>query len=189
MVYVDVDWRERDDADAEPIGIAVEDGKLFWTDSPDDSGLVTDVDGVAQAAELLGAYADAIASLIDNPVGVEIVGEGALAHALERRFGGTQGTTSTAIILLSANEGGVAQSLERLEDLGLLVLAAPGCRSANLDFYPHLHRRGLRMVGVPRPSPAALTGASHDRERVEALVSALQEGAYGTWMHSEKTPR
>jgi hypothetical protein len=57
------------------------------------------------------------------------------------------------IVDLTGDPENVAAATRRLRDLGTLLLAASsGGRSLDLDLYPDVHLRGLRVVGAPLDS-------------------------------------
>jgi hypothetical protein len=100
------------------------------------------------AAALVGALAEGEGR-------VEVVGSGTLADELRLLLGERVrpavpearpeviiDTTGEALALIAA--------LERVDDLGTVVLAGPvPSRSLDLDLYTDLHVRGLVLVGVP----------------------------------------
>jgi hypothetical protein len=189
-LYVDVDWQSRPaDGQAEPVGIAFEEGRLWWTDAPEDAAKVANADRVRRTAELLAAYMLRIASLLEGHERVEIIGSGAVARALDRRLSRTRDPDSrpSAIVVLSHDEAVLTDALTRVDDLGVLVLASPATRSKDLDLYGDLHRRGLRMLGVPRPRPGdGSDGAELDQEVVADVLSDLDDESAGTWTRTSE---
>lgn len=174
--YVDADWIPEDPAvPRETLGIAVEDGRLYWTDAPEDAVAVEPDEGEQRAAALLAAYAAAIAATVRDHERVEVLGAGACADLVRLQLGarlaaGERG--STAIVLHASAPAEIRSSLARLRDLGTLVLACPGNPGEALNLYEHLHRRGLRMLGAPRPSPAEAARATDEIERLGSEARA-----------------
>ncbi len=84
---------------------------------------------------------------------VEIVGEGPLADELRQRLGDRAqahpNSRPTAIIETTGEPAAIVSALQRVEDLGTVVLAGP-CPSdaVALDLYADVHVRGLTIIGV-----------------------------------------
>lgn len=80
---------------------------------------------------------------------VEVTGEGEVAAAV-RAAVGTDAITEMApscIVETTGRPEVIEQSLARLADLGLLVLAGVP-QALTIDLYADVHLRGLRVVGV-----------------------------------------
>lgn len=99
--------------------------------------------------------AAAIGALGDGQGLVEVVGTGPLAQEVRRRLGervrrGHPDARPAAIIETTGEAAAVEAALQRVEDLGTVVLAGPlPNRPHALDLYEDLHVRGLTLVGVP----------------------------------------
>ncbi|MEY2522866.1 MAG: hypothetical protein QOJ66_1431 [Ilumatobacteraceae bacterium] len=103
--------------------------------------------------------ATAIASLPDGSGLVEVVGAGALAGEVRRLLGERarvprMDERPTAIIETSGEPAALETALQRVDDLGTVVLAGPlPTRPLALDLYVDLHVRGLTLVGVSPTMP------------------------------------
>ena len=114
-----------------------------------------DDDRAAAAGRLL-ASADHIAGLVDSAPagGVEVIGAGLVAHEARTLLGRRNGTGDrpAAIVDCSGDPAGVLDAIRRVCDLGVVVLAGePLGRQLAIDLYVDVHRRGLRLIGAPRP--------------------------------------
>jgi threonine dehydrogenase-like Zn-dependent dehydrogenase len=104
--------------------------------------------------------ATAIASLPDGEGLVEVVGTGALADEVRRLLLRERvrlpraDERPTAIIETTGKPAALETALQRVDDLGTVVLAGPlPTRPLALDLYADLHVRGLTLVGVSRTMP------------------------------------
>ena len=85
---------------------------------------------------------------------VEVVGTGVLADEIRRVLGqrvwaGPPDTRPSAVIETTGEAAALMGSLQRVADLGTVVLAGPLlARSLDLDLYEDLHVRGLTLIGV-----------------------------------------
>ena len=103
------------------------------------------------------AVADAIAAS-HGPV--EVLGDSTFARQLRVRLGAGAvaiGVRPAVVVETSGDATSLGAALERVADLGTVVLASPGGArdplesTAALDLYADLHVRGLTIVGVPPP--------------------------------------
>lgn len=95
---------------------------------------------------------------------VEVVGAGPLADALRARFDAGPSAAGDAlpavVIETTGNPEAVRAALERVADLGTVVLAGPPQPApAPLDLYSDVHVRGLTLVGVPAPPEGGAAAA------------------------------
>ena len=103
--------------------------------------------------------ATAIASLPDGEGLVEVVGTSALADEVRRLLGERirlprADERPTAIIETTGEPAALETALQRVDDLGTVVLAGPlPTRPLALDLYSDLHVRGLTLVGGSRIMP------------------------------------
>ena len=111
-------------------------------------------DEEAAAATLYGIAEGAARAACEAwPGPVEVLGTGALAEVVrallaERgRDAGGPGRPA-AIVDTPGDAAALRAALGRLDDLGSLVLAAPPADTLDLDLYPDIHVRGLRIHGV-----------------------------------------
>ena len=84
---------------------------------------------------------------------VEVTGDSELARELRERLASRspqRGLPPDAIVETTGEPDVVRAALERVDDLGTVVLAGPVADAAvSLDLYADLHVRGLTVVGVP----------------------------------------
>lgn len=84
---------------------------------------------------------------------VEVTGESDLARGLRDRLASRsprEGLPPASIVETTGEPDAVRGALERVDDLGTVVLAGPIAEGAvSLDLYADLHVRGLTVVGVP----------------------------------------
>ena len=96
-----------------------------------------------------------ISALANNEGPIEVVGSGALADNVRRllaeRVRRTLPDIRPATIIETTGEAdALLAALERVEDLGTVVLAGPvPNRPLAVDLYADLHVRGLVLLGVP----------------------------------------
>lgn len=84
---------------------------------------------------------------------VEVIGAGAFADELRARLDDRARQNADArpcaIIDTSGEEAALVAALQRVDDLGTVVLAGPQPASPlTLDLYADLHVRGLTIVGL-----------------------------------------
>lgn len=194
MLYVDADWRNESVATSFT-GIAVADGRLFWNDAPEVAVPIESADADLRAAELLLAYSARIAAVIGDATSVDVVGIGALSDLVRRQLPALVVRASaapTAVAVLTSNPRAVIDAFGSLADLGTLVLACPGNPGCPLDLYSDLHRRGLRMVGVPRPLPGEAS-SGENTEAISELVTGLvdvvasEDAPGGGWFRTTRS--
>lgn len=123
--------------------------------------------------QLCGEAAAAVEGTPPNEV--EVWGRGVVAVQTAALLGiaavnpGGRTTRSSAIIDTTGDPLSIAEATRRLADLGTLVLVGEELgRQLSLDLYSNVHSRGLRIVGVRRPS-----GAAADEPRQPGLVDGL----------------
>ncbi len=102
---------------------------------------------------------DVLAALPPGADRVEVAGTGLLADEVRRLLGARLQVPDAvvrpvAVVVASSGTAAVTAALERVEDLGMVVLtgAVPPAALA-LDLYVDLHVRGLVVVGLPPPPP------------------------------------
>ncbi|MEY2513504.1 MAG: hypothetical protein QOJ89_862 [bacterium] len=104
---------------------------------------------------------DAVVAAIgacDGPV--EILGDGGLAGELRGLLAArapVAGARPEVVVETSGGVAALAAALERVADLGTVLLAGPiGLgEAAALDLYAELHVRGLTIIGLPPPVASA----------------------------------
>jgi hypothetical protein len=149
---------------------AMADGLVFTGDLS--SGHVAYVDGAAASA---GGDVDAFVVEAGGAEDDPQVALGALVAPIRDALAGTSGPTEvtadgavgavirsereqpvsdaapSVVVDLTGDPSVLRASTQRLADLGTLVLAGPATAQLDLDLYPDVHVRGLRLVGAPGP--------------------------------------
>lgn len=92
----------------------------------------------------------AVLEALGGAAPVEIAGEGELADALRARLGNRLAGSGrpAAVVVASEDPDAIRAALSAVDDLGLVVLAAPVPEPLALDLYPDVHVRGLTVAGV-----------------------------------------
>jgi threonine dehydrogenase-like Zn-dependent dehydrogenase len=96
----------------------------------------------------------AVALLADDKGLVEVLGAGAFADEVRRLLAdrarpASEHARPSAIIETTGEADAVAAALQRVADLGTVVLVGPlPSEPLALDLYTDLHVRGLTLVGV-----------------------------------------
>jgi hypothetical protein len=119
------------------------------------------LDALGDDAALLGAHAlvaiarEAVGAATEDAVAV--TGEGLVAFEARRllqeqgRLARDDAQPPSSVIETTGDPAAVADATQRVRTMGAVVLAGePAGRVGDLDFYPDVHRRGLRIVGVGR---------------------------------------
>jgi hypothetical protein len=87
---------------------------------------------------------------------VEVTGSGIVAEGSGLLLGSRRARrteTPAAVIETTGAPNAIATALQRLQDLGTLVLAGESLgRQVAIDLYGDVHTRGLRVVGVSMPA-------------------------------------
>jgi hypothetical protein len=87
---------------------------------------------------------------------VEIAGSGPIAERLRTELGeqhATAGESPRTVVDTTGELGELERLLERVDDLGTVVLAGPAVPSdSTIDFYAEVHVRGLTLVTIA-PAP------------------------------------
>jgi hypothetical protein len=161
--YIDGDWIPSTSA-VIPALVALE-GALSWCDGPSvPIGANADV---AAASALLAVAREAVAAVGDrSPASVEVTGSGLTARHVRALLGRAaidprsvrEEERPRTVVDTTGDPEVIAAATRRLADLGTLVLAGEALgRTIALNFYPDVHVRGLRLVGVPPPLHAPFT--------------------------------
>jgi len=113
-----------------------------------------------EAARVYAARAATLAALlrtVDGPL--EIIGNGITARGLRSLIPASSLEGPPGVVVdLTGDPANVAAATRRLRDLGTLFLAGfSGGRSLDLELYPDVHLRGLRVVGAPLDVDLAMT--------------------------------
>jgi hypothetical protein len=163
VAYVDSDQLPRA-GDAEIEALVVPDG------SPVDDG------GALALGALAAGVRDALAGVeLAGPI--DVVGAGIVAQALRAEQPAGR-RPSVVVVDLTGEPSAIVDALHRVEDGGAVLLAGnPAGRPAELDFYPDVHFRGLRVIGVPPVGRAEEpSGAYASTSGVEAPAQARVGG-------------
>lgn len=153
--YVDKDWIPRSSGPVAAI-IATTDGLAWCGHTPRRVPSAFDLDS-ASAAALLAVARDAAAveGLTTGPV--ELTARNGLVARQVRALIGHAATAGDAeppqaIIDVTGDPRVIADATQRVADLGTLVLAGESLgRTVELNLYPDVHRRGLKLVGIAAP--------------------------------------
>lgn len=96
------------------------------------------------------AHAEAVAAAVPpGAAPVEVIGDGPVAERLRTAVGRAGDGPLQVVVDTTGDPERIADALERLDDLGLLVLAGPlHPGQVSMDLYADLHVRGLTVVGV-----------------------------------------
>ena len=97
--------------------------------------------------------AEILAALPDGSGRIEILGENSLADELRTRLGDRAqlhpNAPPSAIVDTTGDAAAVVSALQRVEDLGTVVLAGSlASKAVTLDLYSDVHVRGLTIIGV-----------------------------------------
>jgi hypothetical protein len=112
------------------------------------------------AARALVAVAREVAGVIGAAATVRVRGSGAVARLIRDVLPTTDSmATVEAVVDTTSDPAVLAEECRRVADLGTIVLAGELLDgSVDLDLYPDVHRRGLRVVGVAPPLTDGLLG-------------------------------
>jgi O-succinylbenzoate synthase len=121
------------------------------------------------AAGRLLATVDRILGLVGHAP-AQVLGDGFVAGALRAALA-APGERSEAVIDCAGDPDRLLDAIARVRDLGVVILAGePVGRELAIDLYVDVHRRGLHVLGAPRPE--ALTPVA-DAARVRAALEQL----------------
>lgn len=162
VAYVDADWVAANPAGCAIPALVIAPGELRFVVAGADAAdaapvaLAEGLEHDAAAGAALAAVADGAAAVAAGASLAEVTGDGLIAAETRRLLAGTRAPGEDeqpeAIVDASGDPGAIAAACARVADLGTIVLAGEAAgRSAPFDLYTHVHGRGLRMIGVPRP--------------------------------------
>jgi hypothetical protein len=148
-VFVDADWiHDSEDAPC----LYVRDGVLGASWVVGGGIAIGQLPAEEAAGRLLAVTAERAVSVVSQVTGpVEVVGHGAVALLAREglRQPGRGPGAPAAIIDCSGDPDAIREGVRRLDDLGTLVLAGAGTPNLlEIDLYPDVHVRGLRLVGL-----------------------------------------
>jgi threonine dehydrogenase-like Zn-dependent dehydrogenase len=128
-----------------------------------------------EAAGRLLAVADRVTQLLEAAPagGVEVLGDGLVARAVRAGLGAREAPDErpAAVVDCAGNPARLLDAIARVREMGVVVLAGePVGRELAIDLYVDVHRRGLRLVGAPRPDVLAPVT---DAPRVRAALDRL----------------
>jgi hypothetical protein len=162
------------------------DGVIWWRGETV-GRLEPGADAAVAAAQALCRVAGEAAAAASEHAdgGVEVQGAGLVAAHARRLVGDGlgRGGTPGVVIDTTGDPGAIRSALERVPDLGMVVLAGePAGRTLDLDLYSSVHRRGLVLVGVGPPSlredGRADLGLAEDLLRL--YVNQLADASWGS---------
>lgn len=117
----------------------------------------------------MGAMADLVARVAAPAAGlscVEVLGGGAVAAAVRTLTGSkplTENERPQCLIVVGGGADAIVAATERVPDAGLVVLAVERLgEPIEINLYRDIHRRGLRVIGVPGPTATAASAAGVD---------------------------
>jgi hypothetical protein len=128
------------------------------------------------SADRVRAAAARLAEIVRTARHVEVVGDGRLANVLRSISEEAEtGESPGAVIDLSGEPSEIVAATRRVADLGTVVVAGPAVDSAvDIDLYPDVHVRGLRLVGLADADDEAFATAV-----IDAVVPAPVEAQLG----------
>jgi threonine dehydrogenase-like Zn-dependent dehydrogenase len=178
--YVDRDWLT-DGAVAPPALRFIPDEGFTW---PTGVTVPSSGDADDEAARLLAALIAAVADAVPAGGSVLVSGTGAVAQGVRTALGSratAEADRPDTIVETTGHPEAITEATERVADLGCVVLAAtPRGGAMSFDLYPDIHRRGLRVVGVPDPIAAGPADARSEALATRMAVGAWSDGA--TWL-------
>jgi hypothetical protein len=146
--------------------------------------LVVEPDGDLddRAGRALSALLAPLRAVLEGlPGPLDVRGSGAVAEALRAERADAGDGRPAVVLDLTGEPDEIRAATASLADLGTLVLARDPVAPVDLDLYPDVHVRGLRIVGTGRPE-AVVAGPEPavDIPVVEAAdgVPARADGAW-----------
>jgi threonine dehydrogenase-like Zn-dependent dehydrogenase len=120
-------------------------------------------DRVQAGARALAAIAEAaLAAVADVDGAVDVTGAGLVAAVVRRRLDSEDrlasrgASTPAAVIETTGDPSDLVAALRRVSDAGTVVLVGePVGRTYDVDLYPDVHVRGLRLIGRGPQAPVA----------------------------------
>ena len=146
----DSEWLPAGDG---PVGgmLVRRDGEMIWCDF---DGTLRQMSSVPDqprdeiARRLLQGMADEALRVAGGAM-IDVIGDGALATSLRKAAGVSDAPGAAVVVDTTGSAAAVAAALDRLPQLGTLVLAGPAAREdPDLDVYANLHLRGLRITAI-----------------------------------------
>ncbi len=160
VAFVDRDWVcSREPGHIRAIVVDVG-GQLWWGEERLRS--IDEFDSGVLAGQTLATFAGDVAAAVPEPerTATWVIGEGVVAAQVRALLGGqgSGGTRPPAVVVMTSDPSDVAQATHRVCDGGIVVLAGDCSGPLELNLYSDVHRRGLRLTGVPgegTPRPLA----------------------------------
>jgi hypothetical protein len=149
--YVDADWINAR-GDGSPPKLVWREGVLHWRDQERVCEDDDDPDRVAGRALL--ALAECAVSRVGS-IGagrIEVVGTGFLAALVRTLLGSKSippGSGPEVVVDVTGDPDELVAATRRLEPMGSLMMMGESVRPLDIDLYPDVHVRGLRLVGLP----------------------------------------
>lgn len=173
IAYVDADWVPAGGG-AAPALVVAADGAVTWSGRPGAAPLGA-LSREGAAGLVLEALARAAAEAAGEvPAGlVSVPGRGIVARWIRETLGTDGGTHGRPRVVVdtTADAETLRSATAAVEDLGTVVLAAgAGERTISFDFYPDVHVRGLRILGVAPRLENVLRDAPADAGRLDQAV-------------------
>jgi hypothetical protein len=150
--FVDRDWLQ-DSSDRSIAALAVDaDGQLHYGDRRLDAGGSPE----GRAASIMSAFVEDLLAAVEHTDRryVKVTGAGLIAVELRRHLGALaqlEDGAPSAVVELTGSQAELVRATQKVAPGGLIVLAGESTDELNLDVYADVHRRGLRVLGVPLP--------------------------------------
>jgi hypothetical protein len=172
VAFVDRDW-VHPGSDVPTCALMFDaDGSLSWGTQE----LSTDAgEPATRAGQLLSRFADDVVNALEDvdPARVLVTGSGLVAAEVRRRLGSHTGTSKQRPLAVAEMTGSTAEletATRSVEDGGLVVLAGEPAGPVEINLYSDVHRRGLRVVGIPGPGHPREAGTSRRHELAEPVA-------------------
>jgi hypothetical protein len=159
VAYVDRDWLPPSSGEL-PSLVALAEGTLTWCESPP-VAVPSTLDSDTAAVLALLSVAQAVVAAVGHvlPHSVEISGSGMIAQQVRQLLDtpsadgrSTRRERPDAIVDTTGDPRMVVDATRRVAELGTVVLVGESLgRRAEMNLYPDVHARGLKLVGIAPP--------------------------------------
>lgn len=146
--YVDGDWSVT--VEAVP-ALLLSEGEIRWGEirrPRNDASASADEEAASVLSALARSAVDRLGSLRWD--GVDVSGEGLVAHEIRRLVSGPGDRAPAACVDTTGDVGAITAATRKVRRCGLVILAGESMgRPLSIDLYRDVHLRGLRLIGVP----------------------------------------